>query len=50
MDPAFPWDRASANRIRMMEIHFSGAGQPYDAMMRQAIETVDWAAIEALMR
>jgi hypothetical protein len=34
----------------MMEIHFSGAGAPYDAMMRQAAETFDWAAIEALMR
>jgi hypothetical protein len=50
MDPAFPWDRANANRIRMMEIHFSGAGAPYDAMMRQVVETLDWAAIEALMR
>jgi len=29
-DPSFPWDRANPNRIRMMEIHFSGAGQPYD--------------------
>jgi hypothetical protein len=50
MDPAFPWERADANRIRMMEIHFSGAGSPYDAMMRQAAETFDWGAIEALMR
>jgi hypothetical protein len=50
MDPAFPWDRANPGRIRMMEIHFSGAGAPYDAMMRQAVETLDWAAIEALMR
>lgn len=50
MDPAFPWDRANPTRIRMMEIHFSGAGAPYDAMMRQAVETLDWAAIEALMR
>ena len=50
LDPAFPWDRANPNRIRMMEIHFSGAGAPYDAMMRQAVETLDWAAIEALMR
>jgi hypothetical protein len=50
MDPSFPWDRANPNRIRMMEIHFSGAGQPYDQMMRQAVETLDWAAIEALMR
>ena len=50
MDPSFPWDNANPNRIRMMEIHFSGAGSPYDAMMRQAVETFDWAAIEALMR
>jgi hypothetical protein len=50
MDPAFPWERANPNRIRMMEIHFSGAGSPYDAMMRQAAETFDWGAIEALMR
>jgi len=50
MDPAFPWDRANPNRIRMMEVHFSGAGAPYDAMMRQAVETLDWTAIEALMR
>ena len=50
MDPAFPRDRADPNRIRMMEIHFSGAGSPYDAMMRQAAETFDWGAIEALMR
>ena len=50
MDPAFPWDRADPNRVRMMEIHFSGAGSPYDAMMRQAAETFDWGAIEALMR
>ena len=33
----------------MMEIHFSGAGPPYDAMMRRLF-TFDWAAIEALMR
>lgn len=33
-----------------MEIHFSGAGPPYDAMMPQAVETVDWARIEALLR
>jgi hypothetical protein len=32
------------------QIHFSGAGAPYDAMMRQAVETLDWAAIAALMR
>ena len=50
MDPAFPWDLANPNTIRMMEIHFSGAGAPYDAMMRQAAETLDWAAIKALMR
>ena len=50
MDPAFPWDRANPNRIRMMEIHFSGAGPPYDAMMRQVVETLDWSAVEALMR
>nr|AGD93286.1 hypothetical protein orf508 [uncultured bacterium]AGD93327.1 hypothetical protein orf508 [uncultured bacterium] len=50
MDPVFPWDRANPNRIRMMEIHFSGAGAPYDAMMRQAVETLDWPAIEALLR
>ena len=50
MDPTFPWDRANPNQIRMMEIHFSGAGSPYDAMMRQAVETLDWAAIEALMK
>jgi hypothetical protein len=50
LDPAFPWDRADPNRIRMLEIHFSGAGSPYDAMMRQAAETFDWGAIEALMR
>jgi hypothetical protein len=50
MDPAFPWDRTNPNRIRMMEIHFSGAGAPYDALMRQAAETFDWVAIEALMR
>ena len=34
----------------MMEIHFSGAGAPYDAMMRQAAETLDWVAIKALIR
>lgn len=50
IDPAFPWDRADPNRIRMIEIHFSGAGSPYDPMMRQAAETFDWGAIEALMR
>jgi hypothetical protein len=50
LDPAFPWDLANPNRIRMMEIHFSGAGAPYDAMMRQAAETLDWAAIKGLMR
>jgi hypothetical protein len=50
MDPAFPWDRANPNRIRMLEIHFSGAGAPYDAMMREAVETFDWGAIEALLR
>jgi hypothetical protein len=50
MDPAFPWERADPNRIRMMEVHFSGAGAPYDSMMRQAAETFDWRAIEALMR
>ena len=50
MDPAFPWDRANPNRIRMMEIHFSGAGSPYDALMRQAAETLDWGAIETMMR
>ena len=50
LDPAFPWDLANPNRIRMMEIHFSGAGAPYDAMMRQAAETLDWAAIKALIR
>jgi hypothetical protein len=50
LDPKFPWDRADPNRIRMMEIHFSGAGSPYDASMRQAAETFDWSAIEALMR
>jgi len=49
LDPAFPWDRTNANRIRMMEVHFSGAGSPYDAMMREAAETFDWGAIEALM-
>lgn len=50
LDPAFPWERTDPNRIRMMEIHFSGAGAPYDAMMRQAVETFDWPAIEALLR
>jgi hypothetical protein len=50
LDPAFPWDRADPNRIRMMEIHFSGAGSPYEAAMRQAAESFDWPAIEALMR
>jgi hypothetical protein len=50
LDPAFPWDRANPNRIRMMEIHFSGAGAPHDAMMRQAVDTLDWTAVEALMR
>jgi len=33
----------------MMEIQFSGAGAPYDAMMRQAVATLDWAAVEALI-
>jgi hypothetical protein len=28
----------------------SGAGSPDDTMMRQAAETFDWGAIEALMR
>ncbi len=50
LDPTFPWDRANPNRTRMMEIHYSGAGSPYDELMRQAVETMDWAAIEALMR
>lgn len=50
LDPAFPWERTNPNHIRMMEIHFSGAGPPYDAMMRQAVETFDWVAIEALLR
>lgn len=50
LDPAFPWDRSNPGRIRMMEIHFSGAGSPYDGMMRQAVESLDWSSIEALLR
>ena len=50
LDPSFPWDRANPNRIRMMEIHFSGRGAPYADMMRRVVDTLDWAAIEATMR
>ena len=44
------WDRANPNRIRLMEIHFSGRGAPYADMMRRVVDTLDWAAIEATMR
>ena len=50
LDPAFPWDRANPNRIRLMEIHYSGRGAPYAGMMQRVAETLDWAAIEATMR
>ena len=50
LDPAFPWDRTNPNRVRMMEIHFSGRGEPYNALMHQAANTFDWTAIEALMK
>jgi hypothetical protein len=49
MDPAFPWKRANPRRVRMMEIHFSGTGSTYGAMMRHAAETFDRNAIEELM-
>lgn len=49
LDPRMPWDR-NPNRIRMMEIHFSGHGAPYDAAMREAAATLDWAALRSLMR
>lgn len=51
MDPSFPWDREDANRIRLMEIHYSGRqGTPYEALMDQVANSLDWAAFEALMR
>jgi hypothetical protein len=49
LDPALPWDR-NPNRIHLMEIHFSGRGEPYESLMRDAVEALDWKAIESLMR
>ena len=49
LDPGMLWDR-NPNRIRMMEIHFSGRGTPYDAAMREVAATLDWAALRSLMR
>jgi hypothetical protein len=50
LDPSLPRDPENPNRIRSMEIHFSGRGAPYDAMTREAATTFDWTVFENLMR
>jgi hypothetical protein len=49
LDPRMLWDR-NPNRVRMMEIHFSGRGAPYDAAMREAVASLDWSTLRTLMR
>ncbi len=50
LDPSFPWARTHPNRIRMMEIQYSGRGALYAEMMQRVAETLDWPALEATMR
>jgi hypothetical protein len=51
IDPSLPRDPRDPNRIRLIEVHYSGrSGTPYATLMERVAETLDWSALEALVR